>query len=125
MASGAHLEAPHEEPEEMEMAENPHWAEIVRRNFPMAEEEEDDSPMKSQQQPQPQPHSHALTISGHEASADHENVVFCQKDLSNVSFPVMEDIRRMGKLCDVTIKVKSKDNLLKTSFIAFLCDWML
>ena len=34
-----------------------------------------------------------------------ECVIFNQKDLPNVSLPVMEDIRRMGKLCDVTIKV--------------------
>jgi hypothetical protein len=34
-----------------------------------------------------------------------ECVVFTQKDLASVSMPVMEDIRRMGKLCDVTIKV--------------------
>ncbi len=33
-------------------------------------------------------------------------VVFSQKDLAMVAFPVMEDIRRMGKLCDVTIKVR-------------------
>ena len=37
-----------------------------------------------------------------------ECVIFCQKDLPNVSLPVMEDIRRMGKLCDVTIKVRSR-----------------
>lgn len=34
-----------------------------------------------------------------------ECAVFTQKDLSFVAMPVMEDIRRDGKLCDVTIKV--------------------
>ena len=33
-------------------------------------------------------------------------VMFHQRDLPNVSFPVIEEIRRMGKLCDVTIRVK-------------------
>ncbi len=35
-----------------------------------------------------------------------ECVVFTQKDLAAVSMPVMEDIRRQGKLCDVVIKVR-------------------
>jgi len=34
-----------------------------------------------------------------------ESTVFYQKDLPNIGFPVMEDFRRQGKLCDVTIKV--------------------
>jgi len=34
-----------------------------------------------------------------------ECAVFTQKDLAFVAMPVMEDIRRDGKLCDVTIKV--------------------
>ena len=32
-------------------------------------------------------------------------VVFTQKDLAANAFPVMEDVRRAGKLCDVTIRV--------------------
>lgn len=32
-------------------------------------------------------------------------VTFQQSDLANNAFPVMEDIRKQGKLCDVTIKV--------------------
>ena len=32
-------------------------------------------------------------------------VVFQQTDLSSNAFPVMEEIRKQGKLCDVTIKV--------------------
>ena len=35
-----------------------------------------------------------------------ECAVFTQKDLAFVAMPVMEDIRRDGKLCDVTIKVR-------------------
>ena len=35
-----------------------------------------------------------------------DSFFFTQKDLPNVCLPVMEDIRRMGKLCDVTIKVR-------------------
>lgn len=33
-------------------------------------------------------------------------VVFQQADLASTAFPVMEDIRKQGKLCDVTIKVE-------------------
>ena len=36
-----------------------------------------------------------------------ECAVFTQKDLAFVAMPVMEDIRRDGKLCDVTIKVRT------------------
>ena len=35
-------------------------------------------------------------------------VMFQQADLANNAFPVMEDIRKQGKLCDVTIKVDDK-----------------
>lgn len=31
--------------------------------------------------------------------------VFQKNDLPNLAFPVFEDIRRQGKLCDVTLKV--------------------
>ena len=34
-----------------------------------------------------------------------ECVVFAQPDLPNGAFPVMEDLRRGNKLCDVTLKV--------------------
>jgi len=34
-----------------------------------------------------------------------ESTIFYQKDLPNIGFPVMEDIRRQGKLCDVTLIV--------------------
>ena len=32
-------------------------------------------------------------------------VVFQKSDMFTEAFPVMEDIRRKGKLCDVTLKV--------------------
>ena len=32
-------------------------------------------------------------------------VIFMKEDLPNLAFPAMEQIRRQGKLCDVTIKV--------------------
>ena len=34
-----------------------------------------------------------------------ECFVFVEKDVHRGAFPIMEDIRRSGKLCDVTIKV--------------------
>jgi hypothetical protein len=33
-------------------------------------------------------------------------VTFTNKDLPVLAFPQMEDIRRRGKLCDVTLKVR-------------------
>lgn len=33
-------------------------------------------------------------------------VIFHQNDLHSESFPLMKEIRRQGKLCDVTLKVK-------------------
>jgi len=33
---------------------------------------------------------------------------FHKTDLPNLAFPVLEDIRRQGKLCDVTLKVHFK-----------------
>lgn len=33
-------------------------------------------------------------------------VIFQQDDLHIESFPLMKEIRRIGKLCDVTIKVR-------------------
>lgn len=35
-------------------------------------------------------------------------VIFKQDDLHSESFPLMKEIRRQGKLCDVTIKVTMK-----------------
>ena len=32
-------------------------------------------------------------------------IVFHKEDLPKTAFPVFEDIRRQGKLCDVTLKV--------------------
>lgn len=36
---------------------------------------------------------------------DDDSVVFRQTDLSSSAFPIMEDVRRQGKLCDVSLKV--------------------
>lgn len=41
-------------------------------------------------------------------------VIFQQDDLHIESFPLMKEIRRQGKLCDVTLKV---------SFHMHLCTW--
>ncbi|KAJ9573753.1 hypothetical protein L9F63_008877 [Diploptera punctata] len=38
-------------------------------------------------------------------SENEESVIFQQLDLFSSGFPIMEDIRRQGKLCDVTLKV--------------------
>jgi len=35
-----------------------------------------------------------------------ESVVFQQSDLFSLGFPIMEEIRRQGKLCDVTLEVR-------------------
>lgn len=39
--------------------------------------------------------------------------VFVKEDLPKTAFPVFEDIRRQGKLCDVTLKVKQSSNIVK------------
>lgn len=36
---------------------------------------------------------------------DDKYVIFKQDDLHLESFPIMKEIRRQGKLCDVTLKV--------------------
>lgn len=41
-----------------------------------------------------------------ELKDDDKYVIFKQDDLFAESFPVMKEIRRQGKLCDVTLKVK-------------------
>lgn len=38
---------------------------------------------------------------------NNENLVFQQNDLFPSAFPIMADIRRQGKLCDVVLKVLS------------------
>lgn len=53
-------------------------------------------------------------------------VIFQQDDLHVESFPLMKEIRRQGKLCDVTLKV-STDDLMGTGckrriFFHSLCD---
>ena len=47
-----------------------------------------------------------------------ECAVFTQKDLAAVALPVMEDIRRCGRLCDVTIKVR--ENATRAVYIFLL-----
>lgn len=39
------------------------------------------------------------------ASESDECVIFQQLDIFSQGFPLMEEIRRQGKLCDVTLKV--------------------
>lgn len=36
---------------------------------------------------------------------NNENLVFQQNDLFPSAFPIMADVRRQGKLCDVVLKV--------------------
>lgn len=38
---------------------------------------------------------------------NNENLVFQQNDLFPSAFPIMADIRRQGKLCDVVLKVNT------------------
>lgn len=40
-------------------------------------------------------------------SSNSTTVTFHQIDLPGTAFPVMEDIRKQGKLCDITIKVEN------------------
>ena len=55
-----------------------------------------------------------MTLDDNDCSSDLvECAVFTQKDLAFVAMPVMEDIRRDGKLCDVTIKVHVYKALLR------------
>jgi len=39
-----------------------------------------------------------------------ECVIYQEQNLFVNAFPVMEEIRRQGKLCDVTLKVNVKEN---------------
>lgn len=55
--------------------------------------------------------------SKHADSLDAERfVIFQQNDLHVESFPQMREIRRQGKLCDVTLKVSAIENVF-----LFLC----
>ena len=45
---------------------------------------------------------------------NNENVVYQQDDLFPSAFPVMEEIRRQGKLCDVVLKVLFSTHLIYT-----------
>lgn len=47
-------------------------------------------------------------------------VIFKQDDLHSEGFPLMKEIRRQGKLCDVTIKVRMKILLLRKSQIKII-----
>lgn len=38
--------------------------------------------------------------------ASETTIIFQQSDLASSAFPIMEDIRKQGKLCDITIKVE-------------------
>lgn len=46
--------------------------------------------------------------------------VFQKEDLPNLAFPIFEDIRRQGKLCDVTLKVKYKLIIISFVKVCFL-----
>ena len=41
-------------------------------------------------------------------------VVFTKADLPLMAYPLLEDIRRRGKLCDVTLKVKCSSVFIPT-----------
>lgn len=49
---------------------------------------------------------------------NNENLVFQQNDLFPSAFPIMADIRRQGKLCDVVLKVSYFD--YNNTFLKFL-----
>lgn len=42
---------------------------------------------------------------GESIEDDQKFVIYKHEDLFSESFPLMKEIRRMGKLCDVTLKV--------------------
>ena len=52
-------------------------------------------------------------------SRDH--TIFTQGDLFERGFPVMEEIRRKGKLCDVTLKVSTYLGAKSGSWFDGLC----
>ena len=49
--------------------------------------------------------------------SDGDNLIFTQGDLAQNGFPIMEEIRRMGKLCDVTLKVRTLHIILSVMMI--------
>ena len=49
-----------------------------------------------------------------------EMEVFHEKNQSSQAFSLMEDIRRRGKLCDVTLKVPRSDCSLLSSFYLYV-----
>lgn len=51
---------------------------------------------------------------------NNENLVFQQNDLFPSAFPIMADIRRQGKLCDVVLKVSQFYTLLFLSTLGSL-----
>lgn len=44
--------------------------------------------------------------------AEDSVVRFLKEDLPKCAFPMFEDIRRQGKLCDVTLKVRSYHQII-------------
>lgn len=50
---------------------------------------------------------------------DDKYVIFKQDDLHLESFPIMKEIRRQGKLCDVTLKVGLVSVLNGAEFFVF------
>lgn len=51
---------------------------------------------------------------------DEKYVIFKQDDLFSESFPIMKEVRRQGKLCDVTLKVHLIFILFIYKYILFL-----
>lgn len=51
---------------------------------------------------------------------NNENLVFQQNDLFPSAFPIMADIRRQGKLCDVVLKVFNTPNFSQFILLSFL-----
>lgn len=51
-----------------------------------------------------------------------KQIVFEQGDLYAQGFPVFEEIRRQGKLCDVTLKVQTSFSLTPLLIICFCFD---
>lgn len=51
------------------------------------------------------------------SAIENEYFVYHQTDMFSLSFSVIEGIRRMGKLCDVTLKVNTIFSTLSVSFL--------
>lgn len=52
------------------------------------------------------------------SAIENEYFVYHQADMFSLSFSVIEGIRRMGKLCDVTLKVIAIFSTLSKSFLS-------